>query len=235
MNAFSQCAINTPASTVYPLENGGVVNADLSRPLGKRLGFPVVSKQRVRTLVVHLIDAVRPSTIAWFIVAVVVDAVNRVTFWAITHVCVKGSKGLPLWTNGDSTPTINRVLVVVRVLASRFHVAPAVVGSWGCPCVKTSYHPMLKVAPSSFLVPLASARSGHASAQRTTVNLSSVSAIARTNPFNFAPYSVALGENKPAAKSVAAEVKKFAHKTLQKLCVYYSKLRLYPQVTLGSD
>ena len=233
MNAFSQCAINTPASTVYPLENGGVVNADLSRPLGKRLGFPVVSKQRVRTLVVHLIDAVRPSAIARFIVAVVIDALNRVTFWAITHVCVKGSKGLPLWTNGDSTPTINRVLVVVRVAASRLHVAPAVVGSRWLLCMTSITNTMLKVSSRGFLVALAAARSGHAFVKTSLVNAFLLPASTKAVPIPMASFVFGPANNRPTTKDLTSEVFEFCHSALQKLCAYYSKLRLYSQVTLG--
>lgn len=71
-----------------------------------------------------------PPAVAWFIITIVVDSVNRVCragFFA--HVFIKMQKGMPAFTYLDSTSTVPSITSVVGVMASLQHLAPGFVYS----------------------------------------------------------------------------------------------------------
>ena|SRR5215467_15713105 len=77
--------------------------------------------------VLLLFEVGGPTAIAWFVVAVIVDALKRVVVWSWSHVGVKVFELLPALADFDAASTIVFVAWVVGVLAALPHAAPGFV------------------------------------------------------------------------------------------------------------
>ena len=234
MNILRQRPFNTPASTVDPLQNCGVTDAYLPRPLGEGLCFTVVRKKGVVALIVGLFDIVCPAAVRRLVITIHIDSVNGVARRAFAHILKKAGEGLPFFANGNTATAVIRPLMVIGVGTPSFHVAPAVVSSWGLRSVAAGCYSVFEVSLRCFFVAQASARFGFSTGKTAAKDSSILSAITSAVPVNPGLSEVS-GLNTPASKSFAGMIGEFAHKLLPSVSLNYSELRLYRQVTLGAD
>jgi hypothetical protein len=92
------------------------------------MAAPAMCRKRSRSTVARLFRAIRPAAIFEAVVAVIVDAINRMAPWGLAHVRKEILKHAPPRTHFDASRTIIRVADRVRVLAPLAHRHPAVVG-----------------------------------------------------------------------------------------------------------
>lgn len=94
-------------------------------------------------LIARLLLFCRPSTIGWFIVPVIVDAIYRI-FWRglRPHVFVKVCKAIiPTVANLNAARTVYRIFRACRGIAAVFHMRPASI--FRGPLLTARYHTML--------------------------------------------------------------------------------------------
>jgi hypothetical protein len=85
-----------------------------------------------------------PRAVPWLVVAVVIDALDALTLWALSHVGKKGVKRLPSFADNNSTGSVAKELVMVRIRGSLNHVLPATIrsrwnSSWAMAVNKESF------------------------------------------------------------------------------------------------
>ena len=71
----------------------------------------------------------RPTTVVERIRTVVIDAIQRLSKWRISHIGVEVFKDHPTFTNGNSTPAVVFERDGFWIEASRLHRFPAAVGA----------------------------------------------------------------------------------------------------------
>lgn len=103
-----------------------VVFSYLKSVLAKTLGRSVRQSYFKRCSLIHsLHDSCSPSAVSRFVVAVVVDAIQRHTARAFAHVRKERCKvSAPPFTHRDATPAVSRIGRIPTVKASGFHVSP---------------------------------------------------------------------------------------------------------------
>lgn len=118
---------------VQPSLQCGDKHATLVRPLREGLCSTVNSQAPVVAFVVALDFMRRPSAITRFVVAVIVDAIDRVARWALSHVGQKiDERVTPSVAHGNTTCAVVMVTVVAREVAAAFRSIPRVICSgWG--------------------------------------------------------------------------------------------------------
>lgn len=107
----------------------------VSAPISQRLLLAECFKDPIGAQVIRLPLRGRPSTIRWFVVAVAVDAVDRLLNPGQSHVvpvlnCPRPERDIrrgPLGTDLNAAPSVARVTLDCRVGATRLHCAPYVV------------------------------------------------------------------------------------------------------------
>lgn len=101
-------------------------NAELICPISKALGAPLESNKNGAAAISALLPFCRPSAVAWLVVAVVVDTVQRVRrARAQTHVADEAGVGLfPSAAHGNSSFAIVGVSEVLWIVASVSHLLP---------------------------------------------------------------------------------------------------------------
>ena len=106
--------------------NDMAVNPKLARPLRNSMGLAVNSNPSVRSPVVGLLGAGGPCAIFFAIVAVIVFALKRVTFWPWANIGCKFGKGLkPLLAYRDASPSVIVKAFIRGVSASGNHSLPS--------------------------------------------------------------------------------------------------------------
>jgi hypothetical protein len=78
----------------------------------------------VSTLICPLFMVRSPATIVRGIRPVIVDTIERFTFWSFTHIGQEVFKDTPSVHNTDSTTTIKLPVTAFRVVAARLHGPP---------------------------------------------------------------------------------------------------------------
>ena len=102
-------------------------NTCLDRPICQAQRFSVVCKQVSATGISHLLSLCCPAAIAWLVVAVIVNPVNRVGLtWLSSHVIQEVLKRLtPSATDRNASPSVSVIPWRVRVGASLNHPMPS--------------------------------------------------------------------------------------------------------------
>lgn len=133
-------------SIQQPTSNCTSTGIKASAPFGQAQGFSVVRNELGVPSVLVLCGAVSPSAVARLIVAVIVDAVNRViAFGARPHIFKEAAKRLkPSVTHGNATPTVVLIVRLVRVIATIFHACPTF--------ILRHCSPVRSIERSSFLI-----------------------------------------------------------------------------------
>lgn len=84
--------------------------------------------RRVRAFIVRLLARCRPAAVARLVVAVVIDAVNRMAGWAASHICHERHVVIaPAVTDHNAAPAVVLETLNVRVVAAGLHRAPRAV------------------------------------------------------------------------------------------------------------
>lgn len=87
--------------------------------------FPADSHQHVIAFVPALLQACRPATILWRVVAVIIDALDQRARRTWSHICRKGLERLaPAVAYGNATPAVIGVLGACRQPTSLTHGGP---------------------------------------------------------------------------------------------------------------
>lgn len=79
-----------------------------------------------RPLVVGLLHARGPATVLGRVWAIVVDAVQRMSGWARSHVGQEQIEALPAWTNHNAAATIIRIRRISWIATPLAHLLPSV-------------------------------------------------------------------------------------------------------------
>ncbi len=113
--------------------------ARVVRPFAQGAGLSVKRQSPVISTIVSLLRTGRPSTIRRLVVAVRIDAIQRMLRrWTSPHVRQEGIKRLAPWrADGDAAATVQRVRLLARKPAARFHRSPDTVLYGSCAAVPT--------------------------------------------------------------------------------------------------
>lgn len=101
-------------------------------PICDAVRLAVQRQDSVRSLVSILLAARRPSTVPWFVVAVIIDLVQRRAIWPWPHVRREVLEISPTLTNHDSTPAIVGKAAGFRIDASLNHIGPGIMFGRAC-------------------------------------------------------------------------------------------------------
>ncbi len=112
---------------IYALPKRAHGYANLFRPFTDGQGLSVDFNTNVIAFITTLFYSCSPPTIGRLVVALVVDAIQRMTqTWARPHICVELFKCLPSLTNCDTTTTIVGVKLIRRTQTSLTHLVERV-------------------------------------------------------------------------------------------------------------
>ena len=223
MNRLSQRLLDTPSASVNPLQDGGWVGANLTRPFAHRLGDAAKRESGVAALIVGLLSRVSPPAVIRRVVPVDINPVNGVVGWAFSHVSKEAVKGAPSSAHGNAATTVVSPLVVLRVGATGFHVSPAVIRSGSITAVGMT---MRQASRNSTLDVEATTGYGLAGFKTSGVYVLLRAAVANALKVCLYAPIFCSRNNKPSSKSLLGKVLKSAHDCLLKMMPNYSKLRL---------
>lgn len=102
-------------------------DAQLAGPLSHDECFATKGQTDILPCVALLYFVCGPAAVALAIARIVVNAINAVTFWAITHVRIKGIKRLPCEVIVNAASSVQLVVLMGWLVAALFHGAPRVV------------------------------------------------------------------------------------------------------------
>lgn len=93
-------------------------------PLLHCLSFAAPRKKTVVASIISLFFSRGPSTIIRRVVAIIVYAVKRTSFWRRSHIGVEILEGLPSFAYADSSSSVSGKTRVIAVLATNPHRYP---------------------------------------------------------------------------------------------------------------
>lgn len=101
-------------------------NALLPRPLRQRLRDAVDGDPAIRSRVVVLLGVCAPCAVIGRVRAVVVQAVQRLSIWATSHVCEKGIERVtPPFAHGDASGSVPLISLRPWIVATRASATPS--------------------------------------------------------------------------------------------------------------
>ena len=123
-----QCLFESP-SPAKPATQCRIVDANPTSPRANAHGFTVERDSLGTTSVLSLFHYSCPPTVLRFVVAVIVNSVNRIVeTWLLSHVSQKVCKRLqPSLANCDASSTIAVIVRGARIVATSLHFLPSVV------------------------------------------------------------------------------------------------------------
>jgi len=124
----SQCLFESPSPT-KPATQCCIVNANSTSPCANAHSFFVERDSLGMGSVLSLLYRSCPSAIDWFVVAVIVNSINRVLWaWLFAHINQKVRKRLqPALANCDASSSIAVIVRSARIAASSLHFFPSAV------------------------------------------------------------------------------------------------------------
>lgn len=195
-----------PAATANSEVEGGLREPRFFGPFVDHLRAPEGGNMPVASPIQTLLSCRRPAAVAWLVIAVVVNALDRVLWGrAWPHVGEECGKGpAPATTDLDPATPVIRAPRVFCVFASANHARPCDVLGRARPSVSEMRFSCQFVAqtPAAFRVPGAQVDQGHAT-QRA--------AIASAVPISQATAPLGKTESRPAAEPFAADVSEFVN------------------------
>jgi len=115
-------------SSGQPFPQGNAGHAVHPRELARGIHTAVARKGDVASRVVALLDLGCPAAVCRLVVAIVIDAVDRMARWARSHVAQERGERLPPFVaHGDATPAVVRERLSTRVKAAALGVLPGTV------------------------------------------------------------------------------------------------------------
>lgn len=115
----------------YAVVGGCSADPSALAPVCYTHGYAVNGHDVVRAAVALLLLSSRPLAVFFAVVAVVVDAIERMSFWSREHVFDKLKFAVPRIANGYPSTSVILIMLVRWVIASRHHAIP---NSVGRPC-----------------------------------------------------------------------------------------------------
>lgn len=104
--------------------NSSSRNVQMPRPLCNGHGLPIESQIDVIPTVVTLLNSPSPLAVFWRVRAIIVDTFDGHFGRTVSHVFKKLLKGLPSFTDGDTSGSVVAVSVVSRIGAARKDAGP---------------------------------------------------------------------------------------------------------------
>ena len=122
---FGDCALVRP-SNLKPILEAFPVHSVVLGGVGQvHFSAERLNPSGTASLVHALLVACGPAAVVRFVVAVIVDAIQRVAWgWTLTHVSEERRVVHPPATHGDASASVVGVVAVFRVQASAFHPIP---------------------------------------------------------------------------------------------------------------
>jgi hypothetical protein len=119
-------SVSGAPAAFQPRPDGPLAYACEAGPVGEGVHYSIYLQEVVVTPVVHLLVSCCPSNVAWFVVARVVDAVERISMaWTAADVFVEGLKrSNPRLVHGDALSSVVLELVRLRIEATHFDSTP---------------------------------------------------------------------------------------------------------------
>lgn len=193
---FSVDHLLNSAVLVHHVPRNPVIDAQQSCRLPKANNFTVKRNSDCALLILRLIFGCFPLAIAWFVIAVIIDAIKRMVYGCFSHICEKLLKVItPLIADCDAATSVTVEMSGFRVIAAIFHAAPCVVG------FVASRHAMRSSACSGYLcleTPAAITVSG---SQIISRDGSDSAALTLANPLNLiSNFNRILLENCPSSE-----------------------------------
>lgn len=118
-----KCLINRPAicnarAKCIPSD------ANNFRPFTNGLGFAFIGKKMINSAVALLLLVCAPSAIVRTIAKIVVESINCISSWRLSHVGKKVRKIKPAITDGDTTASIILVGLIFWIITALFYSKP---------------------------------------------------------------------------------------------------------------
>ena len=124
-NRERKSLIYTPSRSIDSFGNGIFMDACYPRPLRECMRLPSKRDKSISTEVIILFFSGGPSTIAGFIISVIINSVKRMFgSWRITHISKEISKIMPVITYRNPSSAIIIKRWVNRVFTSLEHCSP---------------------------------------------------------------------------------------------------------------
>jgi hypothetical protein len=182
----------------------GVHFGDVRTPLVVRQTRPCLASEVRGLRVSRLLGGSGPSAIRRFVVAVVVDAIQRVSLgWSASHIGKERFKGIaPTVTDRNAAPAVSFVVIMFRVVTAGLHALPDFVFGGGLSHGRLAVllvRASLAVLPSS-----AAARLDTSGPQKARPRRSLAPAVASAEPL----ISDALN-NRESSESLSRQIKGF--------------------------
>jgi hypothetical protein len=98
-------------------------------PLGQYLCFSVDGDPNIAASISSLLGFWYPLAVTSFVIAVVVDTLDAVSRWALTHIRQKVRKGSPAHANGDAASTVAGKAIVIGFCTPTDHIMPTTISS----------------------------------------------------------------------------------------------------------
>lgn len=133
-----QCFDVTPTS-LQPVGDCPLFEAEKVRPLRQGLRLAVVSDEHVASSIIGLLFSRGPSAIAWLVMALIVDALDRVIFGrTMANVFHEQRYIQPSTANSNSDHPVGCKVWMVRLRAAANHLRPA----WVSECLRQAVRAM---------------------------------------------------------------------------------------------
>lgn len=194
---------------LQPRMESAVWHSCYLRPFNQRFRFAIERDSCVGSPVPALLRFGCPNAIKWFVVSVVVFALNAHPCWRVSHVGEKVFKFLPTCAHGNAATTIIRETGISRVAASLFHSMPDAEGARMRQAVSNSRLPS-RFGVAGVLQASARLRAPQDEALRYNHNV--LAAVTRAVPHVFAANvcSDIVSHGKPA-KTLSGQISEIAH------------------------
>lgn len=139
-HGLAQGALNGPLSPHQAQPQGAHRPAAFTRPLGNVFGLALVSDWTIPARVVRLGAWRGPSAVAWFVVSVIVPAIQCQARRALTHVSKERREVMtPTVAHGNTACAIRGEFRCVGVIAPALRVLPTSVLACATPAVNVSH------------------------------------------------------------------------------------------------
>ncbi len=201
LNGRGQSALNVAVPFLQSKQKSRRLDTRLSAPLRQGQISALIFVAFIFLGIARLLRWGGPSHVARLVIAVVVDAVNRmVRRWLASHVLKERHELVaPSFTDGDASSTVAGEVLIVGVVAPRSHSIPLGI-FWALA------HPVRSVRSRCAFAHKASAGLRLLVAQRASFSVSGIAAIALAAPVNHAIESTRKPKNDPSAEALSRNV-----------------------------
>lgn len=123
---FSKCVTNRPAISVNSCSYGGFTDACFSSPFRDGHRFSIMRKHSIISPVRRLLGHGKPSAIAWLIVSIGINSIDRILRSRLfSHIGKKCLKAIfPFSAHGHASAAVSRIIAFILVKASALYSLP---------------------------------------------------------------------------------------------------------------